>query len=172
MLASAARSSPGVVVRILVQGDFECAVGVAENVSTSATVMAAVEVVEVLLAPGIIAYRRLCVGLYSKDVSVQATCVTPNPHKSHTEVRHDRGNEVNIPSSASASASQSAWDNDPDSRWGRCTCRYLRCFSCSAAPKRPIQCSWCLASTFAPRRSPRLSSWASMSAAWMHTGSV
>lgn len=63
MLASAARSSPGVVVRILVQGDLECAVDVAEDVSASATVVAAGEVVEVLLAPGIIAYRRLCVGL-------------------------------------------------------------------------------------------------------------
>lgn len=81
MLAGAARSSPGVVVRILVQGDLECAVGVAEDVSASATVVPAVEVVEVLLAPGIIAYRRLCVGLYSRDVLVHVTCVTPKHPK-------------------------------------------------------------------------------------------
>ena len=156
MLAGAARSSPGVVVRILVQGDLECAVDVAKDVSASATMVAAGEVVEVLLAPGIIAYRRLCVGLYSEDVSVHAPCVTPKHTKSHRKVRHARANGENVPSSAAASASQSAWDNDPDSRWGRCTCRCLRCFSCSAAPKRPVRCSWCLASVSAPRQSPRL----------------
>lgn len=63
MLAGAARSSPGVVVRILVQGNLKCAVDVTEDVTASATVVTAGEVIEVLLAPGIIANRRLCVGL-------------------------------------------------------------------------------------------------------------
>lgn len=57
VLTGAAWSSPGVVVRILVQGDLECAVDITEDVTASATVVTAGEVIEVLLAPGIIAYR-------------------------------------------------------------------------------------------------------------------
>ena len=82
VLARPARGATGVEVGLLVEGDLEVAVRVAEDIATLSAVVPSREIVEVPLAGGVVTYVGLLVRLESRD-TVSATTAARDKDRGH-----------------------------------------------------------------------------------------
>ncbi len=131
VLARPARGATRVEVCLLVEGHFEVAVRVAEDIATLSAVVPSREIVEVPLAGGVVTDVGLLVGLESRD-TVSVTTAAGNKDRRDTVYAGDapceriarvRDRAENIPSSASLSVLRWAGGTCRDPKWTRDLCR-------------------------------------------------